>query len=45
MALLLGTQVIIWIEESPQRISDVVKDRIFSDREVYFSKASVREYR
>ena len=43
MALLLDTQIIIWLEENPQRISDPVKDRIFSEPEVYFSKASVWE--
>ena len=43
MALILDTQVIIWIEENPHRISDPVKDRIFSGPEVYFCKASVWE--
>src|SRR6266487_1019464 len=43
MALLLDTQIIIWIEESPEKISIATKEKIFSDTEVYFSKASVWE--
>jgi PIN domain nuclease of toxin-antitoxin system len=43
MALLLDTQVIIWIEENPQKISVAAKEKIFSEPEIYFSKASVWE--
>lgn len=43
MALLLDTQIIIWIEESPQKIPDTIKEKISLESEVYFSKASVWE--
>jgi len=43
MALLLDTQIIIWIEENPQKISLIGKEKIFSESEVYFSIASVWE--
>ncbi len=43
MALLLDTQIIIWIEENPQKIPAAVKEKIFSESEVYFSKTSVWE--
>ena len=43
MALLLDTQIIIWIEESPAKISTVAKSHIFSGELAYFSAASVWE--
>ena len=43
MALLLDTQVLIWLEETPERIPERVRDRIFTEPIVYLSQASVWE--
>lgn len=43
MALLLDTQIIIWLEEDATKIPDNIKTRIFHDSEVYFSSVSVWE--
>lgn len=43
MALLLDTQVLIWLEEVPERIPEKVRDRIFTEPVVYLSQVSVWE--
>ncbi|MDB5190751.1 MAG: hypothetical protein JWQ96_314 [Segetibacter sp.] len=43
MALLLDTQIVIWLEENPSHISPEVKDTIFSEPGILISKASVWE--
>lgn len=43
MALLLDTQIIIWIEENPKKISAAAQKKMFSESEIYFSIASVWE--
>ncbi len=43
MALLLDTQIIIWLEESPSNIANEVRDKILAESTVFFSKASVWE--
>ncbi|MBA4138939.1 MAG: type II toxin-antitoxin system VapC family toxin [Segetibacter sp.] len=43
MALLLDTQIIIWLEENPANIANEVRDQILAETTAYFSKASVWE--
>ena len=43
MALLLDTQIIIWLEEDPTKIPDLIKTLITQELKVYFSKVSVWE--
>ena len=43
MALLLDTQILIWLEEQPEKIKDDVKEKIFSEPLVLFSLVSVWE--
>jgi len=43
MALLLDTQVLIWLEETPERIPEQVRDWIFTEPIVYISQVSVWE--
>ena len=43
MALLLDTQIIIWMEEDANKIPDHIKSLIFQEPEVYFSQVSVWE--
>ncbi len=43
MALLLDTQVIIWLEENPTNIDNQVRNQILAETNVFFSKASVWE--
>jgi PIN domain nuclease of toxin-antitoxin system len=40
---LLDTQIIIWLEENPANIANVVRDQILAETTAYFSKASVWE--
>jgi PIN domain nuclease of toxin-antitoxin system len=43
MAFLLDTQIIIWIEEDPAKISPTAHSILETHEDVYFSKASVWE--
>jgi len=43
MAILLDTQLLIWLEEEPVNIKADVKAKIFSEPTVYFSLVSVWE--
>lgn len=43
MALLLDTQMLIWLEEQPGKIRNEVKERIFTEQLVFFSLVSLWE--
>ena len=43
MALLLDTQMLIWLEEQPEKIKEDVKEKIFTEPNVLFSLVSVWE--
>lgn len=43
MALLLDTQILIWLEDAPERIPEKVRARIFTEPIVYLSQVSVWE--
>lgn len=43
MALLLDTQIIIWLEENPKRISDSASKKIASEKGLIISAASIWE--
>ncbi len=43
MALLLYTEIIIWLQQNPADIANVVRDQILAETTAYFSKASVWE--
>jgi len=43
MALLIDTQILIWLEENPEQIPEKVKDRIFTEPVIYLSQVSVWE--
>lgn len=43
MPVILDTQIIIWLEESPEKIPDAVKQIILKESLVYISAASVWE--
>src|SRR5438552_10588601 len=43
MALLLDTQILVWLEEQPEKINKDVKEKIFTEPVVFFSLVSVWE--
>lgn len=43
MILLIDTQILIWLEKAPSKISSSISDKILSAQEVYFSKGSIWE--
>ena len=43
MNFIIDTQVLIWMEESPQKISKPAQEIIYSDEPIYVSAASVLE--
>jgi PIN domain nuclease of toxin-antitoxin system len=43
MAILLDTQVLIWLEESPSLISERLRERISNEANTFFSMSSVWE--
>jgi PIN domain nuclease of toxin-antitoxin system len=43
MALLLDTQMLIWLEDEPEKIKFGVKEKIFAEPVVFFSLVSVWE--